>query len=292
MPSVIQSSAQLRDRALHCLSELPPFSPVLNQLLADLGKEDTSYSKLADLIERDTVVAGSVLRLVNSALYGRRGTVNSVRNAIAVLGLNKLRNVALGLSVTRMMSMVQTANQFSVARFNQHSVATGVLADMVAQVVPVQYPEGAFVAGLFHDLGKMLIAIGLREEYRTILKLYSKGDRPLHLCEQEVLGFDHAELSWSAINSWNLPEPIQLAVHLHHSAKTDPTGEPGVPALSFVLSAANRFVKQCGIGVEEKISEVDLTDGTSLEDILDERYNALVEEFQIEFRAIAQVFSS
>ena len=178
-----------------------------------------------------------------------------------------------------------------MARFNQHAVATAVLADMVAQVVPVQYPEGAFVAGLFHDLGKMLIAIGLRDEYRMVLELYARGEMPLHMCEREILGFDHAELSWSAINSWNLPEPIQLAVHLHHASSTDPTSVPGVPALSYVLSAANRFVKQCGIGVEETIPDIDLSDGAPLEEILDERFNALVEEFQIEFRAIAQLFT-
>ncbi|MGB9604683.1 MAG: HDOD domain-containing protein, partial [Bryobacteraceae bacterium] len=76
---VVSSGLELRERALKGLDRLPPFSAILNRLLASLAREDVSFAELASLIEKDTVLAGNVLRLVNSALYSLPGTVNSVR---------------------------------------------------------------------------------------------------------------------------------------------------------------------------------------------------------------------
>jgi HD-like signal output (HDOD) protein len=77
---------KLSQRALGALGKLPPFSPILNKLLASLAGEDVSFAKLGDLIEKDTVVAGNILHLVNSALYARRATITSVRHALALPG--------------------------------------------------------------------------------------------------------------------------------------------------------------------------------------------------------------
>jgi HD-like signal output (HDOD) protein len=92
----------LKEQALRSLSKLPPFSPILNKLMVSLANEDVSLLKIAELIEKDAVLAGNVLRLVNSALYGRLATVNSVRLAISLLGVTKLRNATLEMSVTRL----------------------------------------------------------------------------------------------------------------------------------------------------------------------------------------------
>src|SRR5579872_858885 len=182
---------QLRERALRTLWQLPPFSPILNRLLATLAREDVSFVKIADLIEKDTVLAGNVLRLVNSALYGRRGAVNSVRHAASLLGVNKLRNASLGMSVTRLWNQLKMPRGWSTMRFNLHSVATGMLSDMLSQEGPVKYAEGAFAAGLFHDLGRLLIALGLPDEFKRIESLYAAGAGTRSECERTVLGFTH-----------------------------------------------------------------------------------------------------
>ena len=98
----------LRERALRTLAELPPLSPILNRLIANLAQSDVSFAKVAELIEKDTVLAGNLLKLVNSALYGRRGTIISVRHAVSMLGVNKLRNAALSMSVARMWNHVKS----------------------------------------------------------------------------------------------------------------------------------------------------------------------------------------
>src|SRR6266481_3905978 len=161
--TVSVNAPNVRDRALVALGKLPPFSPILNRLIASLASEDVSFAKAADLIEKDTVLAGNILRLVNSALYGLRGTVNSIRHAISLLGIAKLRNATLSMSVARMWSQVKTPPGWSMASFNLHSVGVGILADLLAQGRAVEYSEGAFAAGLFHDLGLLLVALGLPE---------------------------------------------------------------------------------------------------------------------------------
>jgi hypothetical protein len=128
------------------LDQLPPFSPVVNSLMASLADEDVSFAHLASVIERDSVLAGNVLRLVNSALYGRRGTISSVRAAVSILGLTKLRNYVLGLSVARIWAKAKTPPSWDMERFNLHGTAVAVLADLIVQKGPFDYPEGAFAA--------------------------------------------------------------------------------------------------------------------------------------------------
>jgi HD-like signal output (HDOD) protein len=216
----IASPISYKQRALKSLSSLPPLSPVLNHLLASLAKDNISFAQLAALIEKDTVLAGNVLRMVNSALFGCSGTINSVSHAIAIMGLVKLRNTALGFSVNRMWKSVRTPRGWSMARFNLHSVGTAMMADLIAQRLPVEYAEGAFVSGLFHDLGKLLIAVALVDEYENISRLalaQSAGEeRTLEECEAEVIGVNHCQLSAAALETWHLPAPICTAVLYHH----------------------------------------------------------------------------
>ncbi len=240
----------VRERSLIALGQLPPFSPILNRLIASLASEDASFAKIADLIEKDTVLAGNILKLVNSALYGLAGTVNSIRHAVAMLGINKLRNAALSMSVARMWSQVKTPAGWSTPNFNQHSVGVGILADLLAQRLNVEYAEGAFAAGLFHDLGLLLVAIGMHDEYKQLSLLVQQSQRWDPEYEIQVLGMTHAELSAEALGQWNLPEEIQTAVRYHGSPELDPTPVgAGQLTLSRVLNAADRYVKGTGVFV-------------------------------------------
>jgi len=281
----------VRERSLIALGQLPPFSPILNRLIASLANEDVSFAKVAELIEKDTVLAGNILKLVNSALYGLAGTVNSIRHAVSLLGIAKLRNAALSMSVARMWNQVKTPPGWSTSNFNQHSVGVGILADLLAQRLNVQYAEGAFAAGLFHDLGLMLIAIGLHDEYKQLTLLSQANHKWEPEYELQVLGMTHAELSAEALGKWNLPQEIQVAVRYHGTPELDPTAvEPGQLTLSCVLSAADRYVK--GTGVFVSLFEAPCENPeAALEPLgLGERLPALLAEFNNEFTAIQSYF--
>lgn len=235
------------------LDQLPPFSPILHHLMATLADEDVSFAKLADLIERDTVLSGNVLRLVNSALYGRRGNVSSVRAAVSILGLNKLRNFLLGLSVSRLWSRVRTPDNWSMARFNGHAIAVAVLADRLVQKAPVEYPEGAFAAGLLHDLGRLMIATALPDEFQRVHAMRVSSGKPLVQCEYATIDTSHAELSAAALGRWNLPPPIQKAVLYHHHPELDPERRPGgVQPLSLAIAVANHIANATGHSITDE----------------------------------------
>ena len=273
------------------MGKLPPFSPILNRLIASLASEDASFAKIADLIEKDTVLAGNILKLVNSALYGLAGTVNSIRHAVALLGINKLRNAALSMSVARMWSQVKTPAGWSTPNFNQHSVGVGILADLLAQRLNVEYAEGAFAAGLFHDLGLLLVAIGMHDEYKQLSLLVQQSQKWDPEYEIQVLGMTHAELSAEALAQWNLPQEIQTAVRYHGSPELDPTTVgAGQLTLSRVLNAADRYVK--GTGVFVSLFESPSEDPQAALDQLGigERMPVILGEFDNEFTAIKSYF--
>jgi HD-like signal output (HDOD) protein len=216
--------------------------------MASLAQEDVSFAELSTVIEGDTVLAGNVLRLVNSALYGRRGTISSVRHALSIMGLTKLRNYVLSLSVSKLWSRVATAPSWSMVRFNQHSAAAAVLADLIVQRVECSYSEGAFAAGLLHDIGRLMIAVSLPAEYEKIHALFCSTAMTLEECEREVLDITHAELGAGALARWGIPGPVQKAIAGHHGGPAATVGGPGVN-LALVVHAANEMADHMGYSI-------------------------------------------
>ena len=285
---VTASQLPVRDRALRVLGDLPPFSPILNRLMASLANEDVSFAKVADLIEKDTVMAGNILKLVNSALYGLRGTVTSVRRAVSMLGVNKVRNVTLSMSVACLWKQVRTPYGWSMRDFNLRSAGVAIMADLLAQSRDVDYAEGAFTAGLFHDLGQLLIAMGCPAEFKQIRLLCSPGGKWASEYELEVLGTTHAILSSEALGIWDLPKPIQQAVQYHETPDEDPAAEGGSIVLSRIVHAAAYYLDQAGI------SDSDSNAGTPDQwpDLLGlgDRLPAVLSGFENEFAAIKPYF--
>jgi len=288
--AVSPPDAKLSQRAMAALGKLPPFSPILNKLLASLAGEDVSFAKLGDLIEKDTVVAGNILHLVNSALYARRATITSVRHALALLGMDKVRNTLLGMSISRMWSQVKTPPVWSMARFNRHSAAVAILSDQIASRIPAAvYPEGAFVGGLLHDLGRLLIALGLPDEFTRLVKLHEQSERSWTECERELLGFTHADLSAEALGKWEFPEEERIAVRDHHSP---PAFQPGgaVP-LGAVIDAANQYVNSTGESiVASKLVSAEDAGAIAALGIPEENLGKLLADFKAEHAAMAAFF--
>jgi HD-like signal output (HDOD) protein len=277
----------VREQAVAALDRLPAFSPILNRLLATVAADEVSFAELGFLIENDTVLAGSVLRLVNSPLYGLQGAVNSVRHAVAILGVNKIRNVALSLSISRMWGRARTPEAWSGARFNLHSAATAIMADLIAQRARAPYPEGAFVAGLLHDTGKLLIAVSFPSEFAAIRTICGETGRGELESEEEVLGVTHAELSSLALVRWALPPPIQSAVGRHHAPEQ---ADEGRLHLAFLVQAADRLANELGHSIMERPECAKAAENPFDALGLRDYSQRILDDFQVEFESVRALF--
>ena len=160
------------------------------------------------------------------------------------------------------------------------------MSDQLAQSLPVSYPEGAFVAGLLHDMGRLLIVLSLPEEHERILKTYEDTGQSWVDCERTILGFTHSELSADALAVWNLPEAIQAAARDHHNPQAEPGGK--IP-LSRVVDAANQYVNSTGVS----ILDTRLTDNANpavIESLglRPERLESVLADFKTDFEAMAE----
>src|SRR5947209_14262397 len=132
MTTVAVVPPTLRDHALKSLDRLPPLSPSVGSLLAKIAFKNVNLEELSDVVSRDTLLCGHILRTVNSAGFARARTVTSVQRAMALLGLSRLRRLAVSFSVTNLFSKVRTPQSWSRTRFNLHSAATAILAESIA----------------------------------------------------------------------------------------------------------------------------------------------------------------
>ncbi len=234
---------------------MPKISPMAMRLIARLTRSDVDLGEVREIIEKDVVLCGQLLKTVNSARYARRTEINQVRDAVVLLGTGRLRRLALSLTVSNLFGRVKTAPGWSTLRFNFHSAAVAVMAELLAEAVPVSHGDGALVSALLHDVGKHAIAVNLQPEYELIAAMWTSSGKPIDECEREILGFDHAELGGLMLARWEIAAPLQQAVFYHHRPDQAPDGGGGQISLSRLLHVADRFVRYLGISVEETAPE-------------------------------------
>jgi HD-like signal output (HDOD) protein len=204
-------SPNLRATALSAADRLPLFSVALQRALKLFSAGDrVSFAELAESVEEDVVIAGNILAVANSALYGQHGPAVSVRAAIARLGTQKTRNALLGLSIAKAFRAVKIPGKWSSARFNTHSLATATLSDLLVQRKPTAGSEWAFSTGLLHDVGLLLIGAGLPTQFMALQDDVAADHQLVHR-ERELLGFTHFDLGADLLASWNCPASVQEA---------------------------------------------------------------------------------
>jgi HD-like signal output (HDOD) protein len=197
------------DRRL--LTRLPPFSPVAVRLLSVLADERATFKEIAGLIALDPVLAGEVLRLANSGLYGRWLRVSSLLEAIARLGTGRLSQIAITAALWR--GLPRRTAPF-VREWWRHSIAAALLGQQCGQELPTDH---AYTAALLHGIGQLALFEDAPNKYPNLVeRAYAEGHDLLD-CEREIFHVDHAMLAGLVLESWGLPEKLCEAVAEHHN---------------------------------------------------------------------------
>ncbi len=230
-----ESNPWTRESILGAVDRLPPFPAVASRVLRLMNDPDSSAADLARAISRDQALTARVLRAGNSSFYGFSQQVTSLPQAVVVLGLRKVRDLILfdSMPVGRGADGGMTDAQRTLW---VHSVGTALASRLLALRSGTEVdPEDAFLAGLFHDSGRLVLNHLAPEGFAEVFRHTSHGLDSVE-AERMVFGLSHDELGYEALARWELPEAIRVAARDHHQ---DPaTTEP----LTRAVQAANDFV--------------------------------------------------
>ncbi|MBN1547207.1 MAG: HDOD domain-containing protein [Syntrophaceae bacterium] len=205
------------NRRIEQLKDLPTLPTILMECNQMLQNPETTASTLGDVIKTDQAISSKVLKLVNSAFYGLSGRVSTISQAIVVLGFNAVRNIILSISVFEFLPRNADLKGFEIYKFWEHSIGCGVISKILGQKLGIEDPEEAFIAGLLHDVGKLVIARIFPEDFITILKI-THSNKALFLdAEQDVLGITHNQTGEILAKHWRLPSTLIESIAFHHN---------------------------------------------------------------------------
>ncbi|MDR3011986.1 MAG: HDOD domain-containing protein [Chitinispirillales bacterium] len=211
----------------------------------------TNASELGEFIKSDPMLASTVLRLVNSAFYGLPGRVGSINHALVLLGFSTVKNIVLSASMLEMFKVDTGSSKFCATELYKHSLACGVIAQYLAQTTGYEQKEECFVAGLVHDIGKMIILQVLPEEFKHVIECADKTKILFYDSERKLLSVSHQEVGGMLVEQWHLPPQIQDAVSSHHNPSPD-------SKLTAIVHCADVFARVLGYGNggDDKIPEI------------------------------------
>jgi putative nucleotidyltransferase with HDIG domain len=201
-------------RVIAAIGELPALPSTYAALVAAVDNPEASLDQVSAIVERDVAVAAKVLQLVNSSFFGLSHEIATVPMAVGFLGFDVLKQLVITVELFRTFDCGCRVAGFSVEETQRHSRC---VAAIVARLpVPRRHAAAASVAALLHDVGKLILAARLPEQFERALQASRDQSGPLHILEGEIIGTSHAAMGAYLLALWGLPAPVVAAVSEHH----------------------------------------------------------------------------
>ncbi|WP_338115426.1 HDOD domain-containing protein [Thiocystis minor] len=197
------------------LDELPSLPAVYQRVRHALDDPDGSLESVARLIETDPSMTARVLRVANSALYALPGKVDTVLRALTIIGAAETHQLVLATTVISVFRDLPLG-AVSMRSFWEHSIACGIAARAIARNQRLNDPEHYYLAGLFHDIGRLPLFILEPHAMSIALQAHRERQGPLWELEQQFFGLTHADLGAALLKHWEIPIIYQNAAALHH----------------------------------------------------------------------------
>lgn len=192
------------------LADLPSMPALLMEAVQQINGSQ-NLTTLVDKMSQDPSMAIRILRIANSSFYGMSREIGSLREAVVLLGLNRIRDMLIGICFSKMLSAWH--KDFDYSLFWRHSMAVAECTRQLANYTGTS-PDLAFTAGLLHDIGDLVIVMLFPDEFSQLIQVSAKFGIET---EQKLLGFDHMTLGGKAAQYWNLPQEIQEAIEQHET---------------------------------------------------------------------------
>lgn len=233
---------------IRSLEALPTLPGVAVSIMRIALQHDRPGEHLLRSMELDQSLAVRILRAANGSSYGREGTITSLDAAAQIMGTRPLRSIVLSCSVMDVFEDRTAPYGLDPTGLWLHSVSTAVYAQTLSRPLASVDPKEAFLAGLLHDIGKILLCIGLEEDYPGVVSAAHKQGIDLHQAEFDSLGYDHAQVGAWLLEHWNIPRLYQEVVLNHHRPLEEAFDQERHYLLSCIVAAAHSFSYRHSIG--------------------------------------------
>lgn len=236
-------------RIVDAAQPMPAFPTSALQVMNEINSIDASPARIASAVRLDPVLTAAVLRVANTPLYSPSRAITNLEAAIITLGLETLHSVVIQNALAGVVQSRGQKGGYDVQALWEHSVAASVYAGTLARKCRNVHPSEAVTAALLHDLGKVVVNVYCLDRVREVLDTTTtRLGESLLSKEQRLLDAAHTVYGAILARRWGLPDPLALAIELHHHTASHTFNEftPRVKELAAVVFAANQFAKLSG----------------------------------------------
>lgn len=230
--------------ALKKIVDLPTISQVQKRISDLLGSDRSSAADVARVMEIDQSITAKMLRLANSAVFGFNRHITSVKDAVALIGFEQVADLVTAVSTFEALGRVEESPHFNRLAFWEHCIACGSIAKVIGDKLKID-PERAFVAGLLHDIGKVVLDGYFPDYFEKALQTAAKEKMPIYEAENKTIPINHEMVGGYLAREWKLPDPIADVIGAHHSLKPLKSVNMRLVLLIHVVDAQCRML---GIG--------------------------------------------
>lgn len=228
--------------------DLPPMPAIALQALQLTKNPNASARQLESIIARDQALSARILRIVNSAMYGLSREVSTISHAVAILGMETLRSILMAAAVQQLFQGAGGRGQDLTSKLlSDHSWGAAIAARIIARRTRYEGHEEAFLCGLMHDIGKLVLKKNFADQYLNIISETYRGDTNFHDAEMALFGFSHAHVGALVSEKWNFPPQLSVAIGYHHN----PAAAPRHTKLANIVSLADAVMIFLEVGIQK-----------------------------------------
>ena len=238
------TQAEKVKKIITTLEELPTLPVIITKLLGLLDNPMSTARDINNVIKEDQALTAKTLKMVNSAYYGFPKSISTLTDAVVVLGFNTVRSLSLSATVCKIFE--GGGEDFDRAKLWEHSLGVAFASRIIAKMVRYPEEEEAFVAGLLHDIAKIVEDQNFHEEFTKAVVQSREKSSSLLEEEREYVGMDHSTIGRRIADRWGLPAKVTKVVGYHHQPQFAGSGEEKI--LTSIVHVADIIVRIRKIG--------------------------------------------